>query len=111
PLSLEIGRGEEGLTVEVKPSPLPLDGGAFGLGRPDWAFPALPGMPGFGGWRDPQWRFPTPPQGADNERIVEIIQRIERHEKMIEQLQRAVEQVRQERDLETASDEDDSKED
>ncbi len=107
PLSLEIGRGEEVLTVEVKPSPRPGDGGIFGFGRPDWSFPAAPGMPGFGGWRDPQWRFPTPPQGADSDRIAEIIQRIERHERMLEQLQQAVEEIHQERVAESESDDED----
>lgn len=95
-LELEIGRDDEVLTVEVTPAARP-GNLAFEFSRPDWAFPAAPGMPGFGGWRDPQWRFPTPRQGADIDRVTEIIERIERQEQMIEQLQQSIEELQQQR--------------
>lgn len=104
-LMLEIGRGEEVLTVEVKPAARP-GNLAFEFSRPDWAFPAAPGMPGFGGWREPQWQFPTPPQDAN------IIERIERQEQVIKQLQQSIEELRNQREAEPETEEDeDSEED
>lgn len=108
-LTLEIGRDDEQLTVEVTPTArLNL---AFEFARPDWAFPAAPGMPGFGGWRDPQWQVPTPPRDRDSNRVAEIIERIERQEQVIEQMQRTIEELRQQRAAEPQSEADDGSED
>lgn len=108
-LTLEIGRDDEQLTVEVTPTArLNL---AFEFARPDWAFPAAPGMPGFGGWWDPQWQVPTPPRDRDSNRVREIIERIERQEQVIEQMQRTIEELRQQRAADPQSEADDGSED
>jgi|GEM_PF-2278444 len=106
---LEIGRDDDVLTVEVKPAARP-GNLAFEFSRPDWAFPAAPGMPGFGGWRGPQWRFPTPPQDANIDRVTEIIERIERQQQVIEQLQQSIEELQQQRPAGPEAEEDEEDE-
>ncbi len=108
-LTLEIVRDDEVLTVEVKPSARP-DNLAFDFGRPEWAFPAAPGMPGFGGWRDPQWRFPTPPAGITEERIQQTERQLAEQKQQLEELRRIVDELRENRAAEGA-DADDAEQD